>query len=549
MNKLLILICYGLLALQALKIGQASAMEKEIAKKEEAEIIMPSALSQLIIATFKAADMPKREVVAGDVQLVSDDDKTETVPRSAADLSETLRNVISDVGTAIPLPIHLTGDLFTKLVESLKALNTITTTRTSQYSNALVKLLQPLLSKMTFEQMQDLFYESNRLDIKPLTWYLIALFATEIYENKDLSIVSRLTKALARQQDLPNLIAKQVETIMPQGVSWKLSIPAANLRQMAVKFVPQKGIIALTDTQTNLYLWNLAESAKKVQKVFKRTEVALSLMMTDDGTRALALLPNGTLRVWDLETGTIITELASPIFQRAFAALSHDGKYVLANSSGGTVDLWDLENNTVRPLVRLQGVLLKFSPGNDYALIGLADKTVHYVNIRTGQTKKVLIDHAWSLSSASFSSDGKYVLTGSRDGTAILWDLTQEGEELKPSKIFNKYHMGPVTAVAISPDNNYALTASESMIYLWNLKSDEPPLPSYAVLGERVFSLAFSSNGKYGLIGSRIVVLWSLSEDHTLPEVVLFMKLNQQGKRKVVQDPYFKELYDRLIGY
>ncbi len=552
-----------LLFLQWLIVKEANAMEPTPA--EVAKIIMPSAPEEKIIASFKDTDMPKRMVVSGEVQLKSSDEKqSETVSVSAAEIAETFKNLISDIGTDQPLLVQLTGNLFTKLVESLKALNTITTADPNEYSNAMIKKLGPLLIGISADQMLDLLHESNRLDIRPLTWYILALFATEFDQNKNLKELSTLIKGLARYKDKSDLTAKMLEAILPGGnLSWELPIPVSDLRKLAVKAVPSKGIIVLTDTGKNLYLWKPTESIEVMQKELEDAANANALDISEDGTKALVLRYEGTLQLWNLETGTIIRELTTQ-YGRTVAALSNDGEFVLANSMGRTVDLWDIENDAVKPLVRgVLAQLLKFSPDGRYALIGLENNSIRYIKIDTRQILKVLTGHTHLLASATFSNDGTHVLSGALDNTAILWDLMQEGRDLEPAKILKGFIM-PVTSAAISSDNKYALTGSQSAD-LWDLES-EKRIANYTIPGNKVSSVAFSSNGKLAVLGSQsaarsmlpsgdlskehaLVVLWSLSKEHTLPEVVLFMKLNELGKGKVIEDPDFKELYDAFIGY
>ncbi len=548
-------------------IAEIIAMEKK-RKIEEAEIIMPSEPFAEILATFKETDMPKPAVIAGNVQLVSgDEEQKETVDASAAALSETFKSLIAELGTDLPLPVQLMGNLFTKLVDSLKALNNITAIRPSEYSNAMVKALAPLLSEMSFDQMFGLLYESNRLDIKPLIWYIIALLATEVIRNKNLRELSRLIEILASYKDKSDLTAKMLGAILPGGnLSWKLPIPVAHVTELAVKVVPHKGIIALTATLSRLSVWNLTESVEKMQKELEhapRISSVRSLDISDDGTKALVLLYDSTLELWNLETAKIIRKLSHD-YERTSAALSNDGKFVIANSAKG-IDLWNIENGTIKPLMKVSDVeLLKFSPDGKYALIGLRDNTLQYIKIDSGEIVKVLKAHAsFNLSSAAFSNDGNYVLSGSYDKTAVLWDLTQEARELKPVRTLSG-HITLVTSVAISPDNNYALVGSW-VADLWDLKS-EKHLANYTISGNKVSSVAFSSNGKHAVISSssairsvlpggvlskenNLVSLWSLSKEPTLPEAALFIKLNQLGKSKVIKDPYFKKLYETFFGY
>ncbi|MFL5734407.1 MAG: WD40 repeat domain-containing protein [Chloroflexia bacterium] len=64
--------------------------------------------------------------------------------------------------------------------------------------------------------------------------------------------------------------------------------------------------------------------------------------------------------------------------------------------------------------------------------------------------------HERNVLSAAFSPDGKYVLTGSADKTARIWDAAN-GRELRVPK----GHEEVINGVAYSHDGKYAATASD----------------------------------------------------------------------------------------
>ena len=76
-------------------------------------------------------------------------------------------------------------------------------------------------------------------------------------------------------------------------------------------------------------------------------------------------------------------------------------------------------------------------------------------------------DQIWAV---AFSPDGKYVLTGSWDGTARLWDA-QTGRELQ--SFTSAYHAN-IEGVAFSPDGKYVLTGSaDNAARLWDARSGQ----------------------------------------------------------------------------
>ena len=77
----------------------------------------------------------------------------------------------------------------------------------------------------------------------------------------------------------------------------------------------------------------------------------------------------------------------------------------------------------------------------------------------------VQLGHANLVTSGAFSPDGTYVLTGSHDQTALLWDVAT-GRELRRFVGHGLW----ITAVAYSPDGQYALTGSmDRTARLWNI--------------------------------------------------------------------------------
>ena len=75
--------------------------------------------------------------------------------------------------------------------------------------------------------------------------------------------------------------------------------------------------------------------------------------------------------------------------------------------------------------------------------------------------------HTNVVRSVALSRDGKHVLTGSDDNTAILWEAAS-GKKIQTFE----GHTGPVMSVALSGDGKHVLTGSEDKTaILWKVKA------------------------------------------------------------------------------
>ena len=96
------------------------------------------------------------------------------------------------------------------------------------------------------------------------------------------------------------------------------------------------------------------------------------------------------------------------------------------------------------------------------------DQTIRIWDTKTGKELQQLIGHTDVVTSAAYSSDGKYIVSASWDNTVRIWDA-KTGKELQQLKGHTVY----VNSAAFSPDGKYIVSASwDNTIGIWNF----PPL-------------------------------------------------------------------------
>ena len=162
------------------------------------------------------------------------------------------------------------------------------------------------------------------------------------------------------------------------------------------------------------------------------------------------------------------------------AALSPDARHALSGSDDGTVRLWDLE--TGREIRRFEGhtdtvTSVALAPDGRWAVSGSSDHTVRVWDLQTGRDCRRLAGHTSWINSVAVSGDGRRLLTGSggevinghfQDGadlTLRLWDVDSGIELCRLTG-----HRAPVTTVSLSADGRLALSGSlDGTIRLWKL--------------------------------------------------------------------------------
>ncbi len=278
-----------------------------------------------------------------------------------------------------------------------------------------------------------------------------------------------------------------------------------------------KGALSASNDGT-LKLWDLESGTVLRTMEGHRALVYSAVAVLPDGKRALSASYDGTLKLWNLESGTVLRTMEGhrALVYSAVAVLP-DGKRALSASYDGTLKLWNLESGTVlrtmeghRALVYSAVAVL---PDGKRALSASYDGTLKLWNLESGTVLRILEGHRASVNSVAVLPDGKCALSASHDGTLKLWNL-ESGTVLR----ILEGHRASVNSVAVLPDGKCALSAShDGTLKLWNLESGTV---LRILEGHRasVNSVAVLPDGKCALSASHdgTLKLWNLESGTVL---------------------------------
>ena len=322
------------------------------------------------------------------------------------------------------------------------------------------------------------------------------------------------------------------------------------------------------------------------QGVFpKKRDDVQSVKFSEDGTQLISVSSDGSLHLWDIDTGRyqLSFSLGAHTEWTSALAFSADSKYLVSNNAFeelarvwsaetftqhailtppqdamgltfspnlkklagrqflGGIQVWDA--TTKEHLSTLEGAdrgvdywPLIFSPDGKIlagkGVIRHLGNEIQFWQTDTGAKLFTLEGHTGVVSKYTFSPDSKIFASGGEDGSVVLWDV-QTGKRL----LNLKGHTQHLHALTFSADSKTLASGSKNEIRLWNVQTRNLIGALDAV--ENVNALAFSPDGKTLVSGSAdgLIQVWKPDLDYQLQttltghqESVYVLKFSPDGK-------------------
>ena len=172
--------------------------------------------------------------------------------------------------------------------------------------------------------------------------------------------------------------------------------------------------------------WSLATTTVRGTRFGGHESWVTALVLTPDGKKLISGSWDGTVRVWDVETGKADPILESHKSKIYSVAVSRDGKRAASGGGNGEVYLWDLESNS--ELAHLEG---------------------H--------------DEETEVNGIAYTLDGKRVVTAAADGEIRIWEVPS-GKDL--GKI-----AGPKEGILAMALTRMAKADASTRLHLYDLES------------------------------------------------------------------------------
>jgi WD40 repeat protein len=226
---------------------------------------------------------------------------------------------------------------------------------------------------------------------------------------------------------------KEIRNVPARG-NVKIEWPAGPHGKAA--FSPDGKLLAVVDGEGGIVITETA-TGKEAHSLGVRSGAASHISFAPIGGALLIVTTESLVYSWDTREGLELRkcEVRGPSFAPyllfdapADAAVTPDGKVLALNREDGTLVTVETATERVVHFLQRQDQLqtrLAISPdGHTLAWGGgSVNSRVILYEMATGARRLSLTGHADRVLSLSFSADGRKLLSGSEDGTALVWDL------------------------------------------------------------------------------------------------------------------------------
>ncbi len=205
-----------------------------------------------------------------------------------------------------------------------------------------------------------------------------------------------------------------------------------------VIFAPDGRTLA-GSTHNVIKLWNL-HTGELIKTIQGHTSHINSIAFSPDGT----MLASGsgyrngdggdnTIRVWNIRTGkqrsiykNFVREHQENPLPFTSVAFSPDGKTVAGIDRSEEIQLWDVGTGKRKTKVKnYKGIsTFTFSPNVPTVVCTASGSNIYVWDVETGKHKSTFTGYTNIVTSLVYSTDGTTLVSGSEDGTVLLWEMS-----------------------------------------------------------------------------------------------------------------------------
>ncbi|KAJ2705964.1 60S ribosomal subunit assembly or modification protein [Coemansia spiralis] len=166
--------------------------------------------------------------------------------------------------------------------------------------------------------------------------------------------------------------------------------------------------------------------------------------------------------VWRTDTGEQVAELDKHDDSVSSVQFSHDGALVATGGMDGKINVYSVDDR--KRCAQLDGPdeiqWMDWHPKGAVLLAGANDGSLWMWSLPAGTFMNVFSGHSGPVNCGRFTHGGRNIISGSEDGTLIVWDPKTAAIVRQLSPRDERFHQDGITCLDISKDDQVILTGS-----------------------------------------------------------------------------------------
>ena len=285
----------------------------------------------------------------------------------------------------------------------------------------------------------------------------------------------------------------------------------------SVAVSPDGASIVSGGADRSIRIWDIQTGKERLPPLQGHESWVWSVAISPNGRLVASGSGDKTVRLWDAQTGVTVGQPMQDHTESVYSVVfSPDGLWLVSGSGDKTVRIWDVATQRSlnwSPLECRNGVnSVAFSPNGQLVAAGDESGGITIWHSQTGQPAREPLDTSTMLSiSIGFSPDGRSIAAGGGSGAtnivlAQTWDISTGENVLNLSG-----HTNGVRSVSYSSNGRFIATGSDDYtVRLWDAATGT--LLSTLSRNSRVWSVAFTPNCQSIVSGSidSTVCIWTI---------------------------------------